>query len=623
MSQRVLNGFNKAQIPTKIWSLSALIIVLFLLATLFGFLPMVEDKLMEDKREMLANLVRVEMSQVRACQDLVAKGELTPEQSKPHALDLIRKHRYGASSEEYFWVNSDESTPTMIMHPTVPDLEGKPLTDQKFNTATSMRYRDSSGKWVLTEIPGGKGNIFQAMAQVASMSPDGTGYVAYNWTRPKPGGGVTDKMFPKESFVMHDKAWGWVVGTGVYVDDVAAEMNTIRLIVMGVAALVALAAAALTLLIIRAITRPMSRLVDYSLKVAGGELDAAIEGTFHAELGVLARATQDMVGSLEKIIAKADQKTAEAAEQAAKAEEAVALAAERETHGLELMRQMQEIATEASGISERLSSSADQLSAQVEQVARGTEVQKQRLDETATAMEQMSASVVEVARSADGAAQSASAAQDRAKSGYDVVRKSVSAITEVNALSTKLRENMQALGTQTQAIGQVMNVISDIADQTNLLALNAAIEAARAGDAGRGFAVVADEVRKLAEKTMHATSEVGNIIGSIQTSTQVNMDSMDQAAKAITAATELSDRSGGSLQEIVQLATASSSQVDNIATAAREQSAASEQIARAITEVNRVAAETSEGMNQSADAVHSLAGMASDLRRLIERLQSA
>ncbi|MBA4358994.1 MAG: hypothetical protein C0405_14860, partial [Desulfovibrio sp.] len=267
-------AFRTAKISVKIWFISVVTITLFILATLLGFLPMVASQLMDEKRDMLANLVRVEASQVRSCQALAAKGEMTLEQAKQHALDLISQHRYGAAAEEYFWVNSADPAPAMIMHPTVPALNGKPLNDEKFNTAKSMRYRDSKGEWVITQIPGGKGNIFQTMNQVASQSPDGTGYVTYNWPKPKPGGGVSEEMFPKESCVKLDKQWGWVVGTGVYVDDVEAEVAGMRLAVMGAVGLVALAAAALTLLILLGITRPLGRLVDYSLSVAGGKLDA-------------------------------------------------------------------------------------------------------------------------------------------------------------------------------------------------------------------------------------------------------------------------------------------------------------------------------------------------------------
>ena len=109
------------------------------------------------------------------------------------------------------------------------------------------------------------------------------------------------------------------------------------------------------------------------------------------------------------------------------------------------------------------------------------------------------------------------------------------------------------LGKQAQGIGQILNVISDIADQTNLLALNAAIEAARAGEAGRGFAVVADEVRKLAEKTMTATGEVGEAIRNIQVGTQKNMSNVEQSVQAVVSATALADKSGNALVDIVNL----------------------------------------------------------------------
>jgi len=401
-----------------------------------------------------------------------------------------------------------------------------------------------------------------------------------------------------------------------------ADAQLSRIIILCAAGASILLGLLLSLLVIRAIARPLKATVDYADEVSGGNLDAEIPVRQADEVGVLARAIREMVKVLQTKIAEADQKSAEAAEQAKNAHEAMGQAAASEAQSKELMEQMKEIASDAAHIAERLSSSADELSAQVEQVSRGTEVQKQRMSETAIAMQQMSASVEDVAKSAQGASDSAAETQGMAATGFDVVRESVAAIEQVSSVSQTLRENMQSLGQQTQAIGQVMSVITDIADQTNLLALNAAIEAARAGDAGRGFAVVADEVRKLAEKTMGATSEVGSIIGSIQESARKNLESMDHATEAVQAASELSTRSGSSLQEIVHLATSSSSQVESIATAAREQSAASEQITQAIEDVSRVASESSIGMSQSERAVRDLAGMAGELKGLISRLHT-
>ena len=278
---------------------------------------------------------------------------------------------------------------------------------------------------------------------------------------------------------------------------------------------------------------------------------------------------------------------------------------------------------DASTVSDRVAAAAEELAAQVEQISRGTEQQRARVEATASAMTQMNSTVIEVARSASQASEQSEQTRNKAESGAGLVNKVVESINQVNSAAATLQENMQELGGQAESIGGVMNVISDIADQTNLLALNAAIEAARAGEAGRGFAVVADEVRKLAEKTMSATKEVGANISAIQHSTQTNIGEVANAAKNVKEATVLANSSGAALQEIVDLAAASSSVVVSIATAAEEQSATSEEINRAVDEINRIAGDTSDGMLQSAAAVQDLSRMAQELRRVMEGLKTS
>jgi len=180
---------------------------------------------------------------------------------------------------------------------------------------------------------------------------------------------------------------------------------------------------------------------------------------------------------------------------------------------------------------------------------------------------------------------------------------------------------MTVLGKKAEEIGRVLDVISDIADQTNLLALNAAIEAARAGEAGRGFAVVADEVRKLAEKTMSATKEVAQAISGVQEVARNNVEHVNAAVEKIALATRLADTSGKALEEIVSMVNATSDQVRSIATAAEEQSAASEEISRSIGDINNIASEMSETMQHSALSVSALAEQSQVLAKLIEKLR--
>ncbi len=249
---------------------------------------------------------------------------------------------------------------------------------------------------------------------------------------------------------------------------------------------------------------------------------------------------------------------------------------------------------------------SDDLSGAAKNASRGADEQRRLTAETATAMEQMNASVAQVAQGAEAAATAAQRAMEHAKSGAGAVEETVSAIQAVNDRTAALGTIVQGLGQQAEGIGQIMTVIADIADQTNLLALNAAIEAARAGDAGRGFAVVADEVRKLAEKTMNATRDVGHQIEAIQKGVASTREGMQDAATLVEHATGVARRSGELLGEIVTLAGENSGQIQSIAAAATEQSAASEQVTRAVTQVEDISRRTVEEMGRSDQALGSL-----------------
>lgn len=275
-------------------------------------------------------------------------------------------------------------------------------------------------------------------------------------------------------------------------------------------------------------------------------------------------------------------------------------------------------AAEAAGsVSVQVSSASEELSAQVEQSSSGADEQRSLTAEGATAMEQMNATVIEVARNASSAAEAASHTQELAKNGVSVVQSTVERINAVAAQAETLKVEMGELATKAEGIGEIINVIEDIADQTNLLALNAAIEAARAGDAGRGFAVVADEVRKLAEKTMSATRQVVDYVGAIQESTRKNMAATEEAVKLVSQSTELAGESGKTLHTIAGMVVETADQVRAIATAAEEQSAASEQINRSMEQISRISSETADAMNQSAQAVSDLARLAVELNEII------
>ena len=264
-------------------------------------------------------------------------------------------------------------------------------------------------------------------------------------------------------------------------------------------------------------------------------------------------------------------------------------------------------------VAEDLAKAAMQMSAQIETSTQGMEEQHSRTSEVALAIDEMNTSIMEVARNAGDAANTAGQANALAARGADIVRQVLGVMASVNTKATSLKAEMADLGDQAQGIGQIMQVISDIADQTNLLALNAAIEAARAGEAGRGFAVVADEVRKLAEKTMNATREVRACIGSIQSSAQRNMAATDETTTVIAEADSLVHDAGDALGNILECVARTSDQVRGIAAAAEQQSATSAEIHRSTEQIHRITENTAGSMNEASSAVSDLTRLATDL----------
>lgn len=373
----------------------------------------------------------------------------------------------------------------------------------------------------------------------------------------------------------------------------------------------------------RLITKPLYELIDFTSRVQDGDLTYRTRMTRKDEIGSLATSFDSMVDKLQEMIATSEQKSLEAQQESEKAREATSLA-EMATKQAEQAKAegMLQAAQQLESIVEIITSASEELSAQIEQSSKGSEEQAHCIDETTTSMEEMNSTVLEVAKNASNAATTADQAKEQAEEGATLVTQVVRAIEDVQKQSQEMKHDMGKLGQQADGIGQVLNVISDIADQTNLLALNAAIEAARAGEAGRGFAVVADEVRKLAEKTMTATKEVEDAIRGIQNGAKKNIDNVELAGNTIENVTQLANTSGESLRQIVSLAEMTTDQVRSIATASEEQASTSEEISRNLEDVNRVSQEAADAMRQSSLAVNELADQAQRLKSVIETMKS-
>ena len=433
----------------------------------------------------------------------------------------------------------------------------------------------------------------------------------------------TNKGVERQLDFRRDDESGWIAVTCIALSEINDTSSYIRNISFAVMLVGAVLVSLIIWLIVRPIIRDLLKGVAHAKNIADGNLDSSANIRRNDELGELFGSLAVMVQRLKEMIAAARQKEELAGEESRKAREAMRQAQEAGREAHEKTEAMLRAADRLAQVGSAVSSATTQLSAQIEQSDRGAAESAQQLSEAATAMNQMNATVQEVAKNSSAASAASSETRQKAESGARIVERSLQRIQSVHATSLRLKEDMGQLNEHTQAITQIMNVISDIADQTNLLALNAAIEAARAGEAGRGFAVVADEVRKLAEKTMASTQDVGNAIKAIQESAAKSTASVEDAVSQIEEATGLANQSGTALQEIVSMVESAADQINAIATASEEQSAASEQINHSIFQVSDMSRQTAEAMTEAAKAVSDLAAQAENLSELIQDLKQA
>jgi methyl-accepting chemotaxis protein len=282
-----------------------------------------------------------------------------------------------------------------------------------------------------------------------------------------------------------------------------------------------------------------------------------------------------------------------------------------------------DVVAEVAANANNVAASSTEIAASSEQMAAGMQQQSEQIMRVSAAVEEMGASVVEVARKSGVATNRAVESGRIATDGGEIVQQTVAGMKAIADAVAEGAQSVQGLGRRGEQIGEIIEVINDIADQTNLLALNAAIEAARAGEHGRGFAVVADAVRKLADRTTAATEEIAKSIQEIQRETQGAVSKMNAGNEHVRSGVERAQKAGESLSRIVSSAGAVAEMIRSIAAVAQEQSRAGEEVSRNIDGINSVTRQTAEGAGQAARAAAEMSSQAEVLRTLVSRFKVA
>ncbi len=278
---------------------------------------------------------------------------------------------------------------------------------------------------------------------------------------------------------------------------------------------------------------------------------------------------------------------------------------------------MSEVANSAS----QVALASNEISASTEEMAAGSQEQMHQTKEVAVSIEEITKTIFENTKNASFAADTARDSGKKANEGGYVVENTINGIMKIASVVEKSAQMLEALGKSSDQIGEIIQVIDDIANQTNLLALNAAIEAARAGEQGRGFAVVADEVRKLAERTTKATKEIAQMITKIQKDTGEAVQFMKEGTTEVEKGKEASNKASIVLKEIIEGAQRVSDAAVQVASASEEQAASAEQISKNIEMINNVTQQSGVGIQQIAKSSEELIHLTENLQRLLGKFR--
>ncbi|MBM7112233.1 methyl-accepting chemotaxis protein [Archangium primigenium] len=510
-------------------------------------LPAMREQLREDRLREVRQLVEVGYHLLEAHEARVRQGELTPDEARRAAAALLEPLRYAGN--EYYWINDLKTR--LVMHPFLPQRLGQDMTG----------YVDRAGKPVFRDI------VELARAQ-------GEGPVEYLATRP-----YSADPIPKLSYVKLFAPWGWVLGTGVYMEDLDEEVAAVErrmwAALFAGAGMAALGGAYLS----RRMLAPMRALADAAGEVARGNLGITVPTPALDEVGDLSRAFNAMVADVQRMLGE--------------------------------MAEVSRVTESDAG-----------------HIHRATDGLRQAAQEQSWGMQNVSATVIRMtqqlaqgAHQAELTARTAEANEQAAREGGAGVRVTDEKMKEIAHVVDRSARTVDRLTEWSEEVERAMELISDVADQTRVLAVNTSIEAMRAGEHGKGFAVVALEVRKLAEQARAAAERIRTLMRQSQTETEAAAAQIREGRARVHEGLRLSSNTAKALERIVTGAEEIQRQVKQTASAHAAEAAAGESLALSIHTLSGQAAEAAKEVEHITQAAEGLTSRARQLRERATRFQ--
>lgn len=489
------------------------------------------DTLYEEKENQVREMVNSAEGIIEYYYQLEVKGEMSRKEAQNRAAAAIEKMTFGPNEQDYFWINNYQ--PEMIMHPYSKDLVGENIASVK----------DPDGKYLFKEM-------------VELVKAKGEGFVEYKWQYYN----EANRIEPKLSFVSGFKPWGWILGTGVYIDNIQSSYLNLRNQFLIIGIIILALALILTYLIANYLAKPINILTDLIDKLA----DFNLKDNQQKALDKYS-SRQDEIGSIAAALARMKKNLLDSVNKESSIADNLAASSE-----------------ELSASSQEMSASADEVSNSIKKLTKGTFKQNEMLSQTEKNMKNLDQKIDQISDKAEVIKEDSELVETEIEKGSKAVKTTSEQIEVVVSNQKSVINQVAELDKLSDQIGSIIEIITGIADQTNLLALNAAIEAARAGESGRGFSVVAEEIRELAEESAGATEDINGLIKEIQKKVKETTKMMNESDQGVKASSKAVVEAENTFKEIERVVLRLNKLIEDITNSSQEMKVESSDVSEAV-----------------------------------------